>query len=166
MKKGEKVIFGGVALLVVGGVIVNAFRASHFDPEQGRIPFYTTASPELRAAGERLIKDFECRKCHAMWTIRDPMQAVPAPPLDGLGSLKDEAWFYAYFSAPDPQAILPSRLKAEYRMPSFAHVPETERRTLAAYMATLKVEDWYLEETRNREFEKLTGKSLNGESGE
>ena len=86
------------------------------------------------------------------------MQAVPAPSLDGIGSLRDEAWFYRYLSAPSPQDILPSRLKAKYQMPSYADLPESERKILAAYLASLKVEDWYLEEVRKAEYEKLTGK--------
>jgi len=84
---------------------------------------------------------------------------VPSPMLDGMGSLRDEAWLYAYLSAPDPQSILPSRLKKEYRMPSYAGLPEAERRTLAAYLASLRVRDWYLAETRRMEQEKLTGVS-------
>jgi hypothetical protein len=86
------------------------------------------------------------------------MQTVPAPALDGIGSLRSEKFFYEYFSAEDPKTILPSRLKEEFQMPSYAHLPEEDRRILAAYMSSLKVEDWYLEETRKREYEKLTGK--------
>ncbi len=87
-----------------------------------------------------------------MWEL------VPAPALDGIGSVRDEAWFYAYFSSPDPQAVLPSRLKPEFRMPSYLYLKEQDRRTLAAYMASLRVKDWYLEETKKAEYEKLTGK--------
>lgn len=43
-------------------------------------------------------------------------------------------------------------------MPSYAHLPEQDRKVLAAYMASLKVKDWYLEETKKAEYEKLTGK--------
>jgi hypothetical protein len=43
-------------------------------------------------------------------------------------------------------------------MPSFSQLPESDRHALAGYMASLKVKDWYLEETRKAEFEKLTGK--------
>lgn len=85
------------------------------------------------------------------------MRSVPAPALDGIGSLHDEQWFFDYFSADDPQQIQPSRLKAEYQMPSYAHLPEHERRTLAAYMASLKVKDWYLDEAREARCRKLTG---------
>lgn len=42
-------------------------------------------------------------------------------------------------------------------MPSYAHLPEQERRQLASYMASLKVKDWYLHETKKAEYEKLTG---------
>lgn len=87
---------------------------------------------------------------------------VPAPVLDGIGSLRDEQWFYAYFSAENPQAILSTRLKKMYQMPSYAHLPEDERKILASYMASLKVQDWYLEETKKAEFEKLTGKPYLG----
>ena len=48
-------------------------------------------------------------------------------------------------------------LKQEYRMPSYAGMPENERHTLASYLASLKVRDWYLEQTRQAEYEKLTG---------
>lgn len=89
------------------------------------------------------------------------MQSVPAPALDGLGSLKSEEWFFNYFSAENPQAIVPTRLKAEFKMPSFAYAPEEDRKILSEYMASLKVEDWYLEETKKREYEKLTGKEPN-----
>lgn len=87
------------------------------------------------------------------------MQSVPAPPLDGIGTLKTEAWLYDYFSAENPQSILPSRLKPQYRMPSLAKLTEAERRDLAAYMASLKVEDWYLEETKKAEHDALFGKT-------
>lgn len=87
------------------------------------------------------------------------MRAVPAPALDGIGSLRDRDWLYAYLSADDPQSILPSRLKKEYQMPSYAGLPERERRILAEYLASLRVEDWYLEETRMAECSKLTGET-------
>ena len=42
-------------------------------------------------------------------------------------------------------------------MPSYASLPEQDRRVLAQYLASLKVKDWYLEQTRKAEYEKLTG---------
>ena len=86
------------------------------------------------------------------------MASVPAPALDGIGAIRSEEWLYDYLSAENPQNILPTRLSSTYKMPSFAHLPEEDRRTLAAYLASLQVEDWYLEETRKAEYEKLTGK--------
>ena len=74
-----------------------------------------------------------------------------------MGSLRDEEWLYTYFSAEDPQSIVPSRLKLKYRMPSFAKIPDADRRMLAKYISSLKVEDWYLEETKKSAYEKLTG---------
>ena len=112
----------------------------------------------MREAGD-LYRSNNCRHCHSLWSVKSALESVPAPALDGIGSLRSEDWFYQYFSSPDPQNILPSRLKAEYRMPSFAQLPDGERRTLAKYMASLKVKDWYLEGTRAAEYEKLTGKA-------
>jgi len=42
-------------------------------------------------------------------------------------------------------------------MPSYSHLPQQDRETLAAYMASLKVEDWYLEDLKKLEYKKLTG---------
>ena len=53
--------------------------------------------------------------------------------------------------------MLKGRLKREWSMPSYAHLTESERRTLAAYMASLQVEDWYLDELKKLEYKKLTG---------
>jgi hypothetical protein len=155
MKRGEKVILAGIAVAVVG---LAGFKfLTRGEPDRG-IPFHTTASDELAQAATAIYQHNGCKDCHALWSERDMLQAVPAPALDGIGSLRDEEWLYRYFSAENPQQILPTRLKKEYRMPSYAKLPEQERRTLARYMASLKVDDWYLEETRKAEYEKLTGK--------
>ena len=158
MRKGEKGIFIVMAVVIVIFFGINSHRHSQVEGEDPGIPFYTVADKELQNAGAALYKKYDCRDCHSIWGIRNPMQSVPSPSLDGIGSLKTEQWLYDYFSAEDPQQIIPSRLKAEYQMPSFAHLPEEERRTLAAYFASLKVEDWYLEEVKKSEYEKLTGK--------
>lgn len=161
MRKGEKVILAG-SVLAVAAVIAIKFSLGHFDisGEKG-IPFYTNASAELKAAATRVYNAQNCKNCHSLWTVRSMLQHVPAPALDGIGSLHDENWFFAYFSAADPQTILPSRLKKEYQMPSFAELPEQERRLLAQYMASLKVEDWYFPQVKKDEYEKLTGKVFN-----
>ena len=160
MRRGEK----GILALAVLSVVILAVVKSWQDQSQTQtifdrgVPFYTTASPEMKVAGSDLYRRLECKSCHSLWSVRDMTANVPAPALDGIGSLRDEQWFYAYFSAESPQAMLPSRLKKKYQMPSYAHLPEQERKLLAAYMSSLKVEDWYLEETRKAEYEKLTGK--------
>ncbi len=156
MKQGEKIILGAIVVAVVG---TSAFKLIMRDPSPDKgIPFHTTASAELASEATAIYKRNSCKDCHSLWTERDMLQSVPAPALDGIGSLHDEEWFYKYFSAPNPQEIVPTRLKKQYRMPSYASLPEQERRTLARYMASLKVDDWYLEETRKAEYEKLTGK--------
>ncbi len=158
MKRGEAVILAMIGVVVVGLTARNIISLrSQKQPDPG-IPFYTTADPALARRAGDLYRENNCRQCHSLWTVKSVFESVPAPALDGIGSLHSEEWFYRYFSAPDPQDMVPSRLKAEYRMPSLASLPEDERRTLAQYMASLKVKDWYLESTRAAEYEKLTGK--------
>lgn len=162
MRVGERnilIIMAAVAILLM---VYRGYQIAS-EPSDPGIPFYTTASPELKRQAELVYKDNNCSDCHSLWTVRNMSESVPAPRLDGIGSLRDEQWFYDYFSAQDPQAVLPSRLKKEYKMPSFAHLPEQDRRLLAAYMSSLKVEDWYLEETMKSEFEKLTGNKMPAE---
>jgi sulfur-oxidizing protein SoxX len=159
MRRGEVLILATIGLVVAGIMARNAINLHYADGQDRGIPFYTTADSALAQAGGDLYRDNHCRQCHSLWTMKNPFESVPAPALDGIGSLRSEEWFYQYFSSPDPQSILPSRLKAEYRMPSFATLPQNERRTLAKYMASLKVKDWFLEGARAAEYEKLTGKA-------
>ncbi|MGO9038210.1 MAG: c-type cytochrome [Steroidobacteraceae bacterium] len=159
MRRGEALILATIGVVVAGIMARNAINL-HYATEQDRgIPFYSTADRQLAREAGDLYRSNNCRQCHSLWTVKSPFESVPAPALDGIGSLRSEEWFYQYFSAADPQSILPSRLKAEYRMPSFASLSDGERRTLAKYMASLKVKDWYLDSTRAAEYEKLTGKA-------
>lgn len=158
MRRGEKWILGGTAVLVLGLMVRNYIGIHGTSSQDKSIPFYSTASDELVRAGAKLYKAHNCKKCHSLWTVKNVMTTVPAPALDGIGSLRSEEWLYDYFSAKDPQQLLKGRLKAEWSMPSYAHLPEDERRTLAAYMASLKVEDWFLDDLKKLEYKKLTGK--------
>lgn len=157
MRRAEKVIISIIVgvIVLVGGV--KAWLGQFKINETADVPFYTTASNDLNRHANAIYKQQNCKQCHLLWGSRDLTQAVPAPSLDGIGSLHDEAWFFTYFSAEDPQALIPSRLKKQYRMPSYAQLPESERRALAQYMASLKVKDEYLDEVRKAEYEKLTG---------
>lgn len=155
MKSGEKFVLGVIAALFVFGVVRNEVHVE--DKHEKDIPYYSTATPEVASQAMDVYRDNGCKSCHSLWTSKDMTQNVPAPIMDGIGSIRDEAWLYDYLSAPDPQAVIPSRLKKQYRMPSFASLPEADRRVLAKYLASLKVQDWYLEETRKAEYEKLTG---------
>ncbi len=156
MKSGERNIYIGIAVLVVVMMVYRGYQEVT-DPDPG-IPFYTTASTELQQAADKIYKENKCSNCHTLWMTRNMMANVPAPPLDGIGAIRSEEWFFEYLSAENPQDILPTRLSNTYKMPSYAHLPESDRRTLAAYLASLQVEDWFLEETRKMEYEKLTGK--------
>lgn len=157
MRKGEKNILLGIVVFTIAVMSFKAWQVSNQEEDPG-IPFYSTASEELATKGSVLYRQFKCRDCHSLWGVRNVMQAVPTPALDGMGSLRDEEWLFNYFSAETPQSILPSRLKKQYQMPSFAFLSEQDRRTLAKYIASLKVEDWYLEELKKTEYERLTGK--------
>ena len=157
MKPGEKIVFVVIAIVVIGFMGRNLWRLNTIQEVDKGIPYFSTASATLERAATDIYRQQNCKSCHSLWTVRDLIKAVPAPILDGVGSLRSEDWFYQYFSASSPQAILPSRLKKEYQMPSYAQLPENERRLLARYMASLKVKDWYLEETRKAEHEMLTG---------
>jgi sulfur-oxidizing protein SoxX len=159
MKRGEALILATIGVVVAGIMARNAINLHSRTQQDPGIPFYSTATSSLAREGGDLYRSNNCRQCHSLWTVKNAFESVPAPVLDGIGSLRSEEWFYRYFSGPDPQSILPSRLKPEYRMPSFASLPDGERRMLARYMASLKVKDWYLESTRAAEYEKLTGKA-------
>ncbi len=155
MKAGEKFVLGSIGVLLLFGLIRSTM---HVKQEHERdIPYYSTAPQDVAARATEIYRVNGCKECHSLWTMKDMMESVPAPILDGIGSLRTEAWLYDYLSSADPQSILKSRLKKEYRMPSYASLPEQDRRVLAQYLASLKVKDWYLEQTRKAEYEKLTG---------
>ncbi|HXH71371.1 MAG TPA: cytochrome c [Mariprofundaceae bacterium] len=156
MKTGERwiaIAIAGLVLFAVG----KAIFSGHPTKKDEEVPFYSTADEATAKAAADLYRGLSCRDCHAIWGVKNVMQLVPAPSLDGIGSLRDEAWLYRYFSAENPQTILPSRLKKQYQHPSYANLPESQRKLLARYFASMKVKDWYLEETRKAEQQKLTG---------
>ena len=158
MKKGEKWVFIGLGVFAVVVMVVKGIIISQDEEVDPGIPFYTTVSPEFAKKSSVLYRKYKCRDCHSLWGIRNIMQAVPAPALDGMGEFRDEAWLYEYLSAENPQSIIPSRLKQRYQMPSFSKIPESDRRMLARYFSSLKIEAWYLEEATKTRYEKLTGK--------
>jgi hypothetical protein len=159
MRKGEKGILIGIGIFVIvaGGYMY--WQTDKRDMSGQQVPFYSTATPQLASHASELYHKYDCRSCHVLWGVRDVMRAVPSPSLDGIGSLRSREWLAAYMAAEDPQSILPSRLKAEFRMPSYANIPAEEREVLVDYLASLKVKDWYLEEAKKSEYEKLTGET-------
>jgi len=146
------------AALLVFAVIQSMIHPTDVDHSKQGLPYYSTADAALARSGALLYKRMQCRNCHAIWSVKNMYETVPAPSLDGIGSWRTEEWLYHYFSSDNPQSILPSRLKKKFRMPSYAKIPEQNRRLLAAYFASLKVKGWYLEQTRKAEHKKLTGK--------
>lgn len=164
LRGGEKAILGIIAAIVLVLMGRNFWSIETNKVKDKGIPYYTTASKELSLKATDIYRQNNCSDCHSLWAVRNIMQNVPAPILDGIGSLHSEDWFYRYFSATDPQSIVPSRLKKEYRMPSYRNLPEQDRHILAKYMASLKVKDWYLQATRKAEYEKLTGKPYHDSS--
>ena len=155
MKAGEKFVLVSIGLLVLFSVVRSELHVK--EKHDNDIPFYSTASYDVASNAMDVIRKNNCKNCHSLWTLKDMLESVPAPMLDGIGSLRTEDWFYDYLSSPDPQKILPTRLKKEYAMPSYASLPEADRRLLAKYLSSLKVKDWYLEQTKEAEYKKLTG---------
>jgi len=157
MRKGDWLIAGLIGLVVVFAVVKGTYSTLHPIKDEG-IPFYSTASQEVQIKASDMYRDMGCRDCHSLWGVKNIMETVPAPNLDGIGSLRSEQWLYEYFSAENPQKIIPTRLKAKYAMPSYASMSEEDRRFMAKYFASLRVKDWYLEEVKASEYKKLTGK--------
>jgi sulfur-oxidizing protein SoxX len=155
MKRGEKAVLALIGAVVVVGVVRSEMHV--VEKHDREIPFYSTATPDVARKAMDIYHGNGCKSCHTLWTLRDILQSVPAPMLDGIGSLRTESWLYKYLSSPNPQRILPSRLKKEYQMPSYASLPDDDRKLLAQYLASLKVKDWYLDQTKQAEYEKLTG---------
>jgi len=158
--KWVTVINTAIILLVVAlvvGVAQSIIKPTVNNDEKG-LPFYSTASQQVQQQGADLYKSLQCRNCHVIWAVKSLYETVPAPSLDGIGSLRSEAWLYKYFSSENPQSMLPTRLKAKFKMPSYAGLSESERRLLAKYFSSLRVKDWYLNDTIRAEQKKLTGK--------
>jgi cbb3-type cytochrome oxidase cytochrome c subunit len=155
MKSGEKFVLISIIGLLAFGIVRTLTHVE--ESHESEIPFYSTASANVASKATDIYRTYTCRSCHSLWSLKDVMQSVPAPMMDGIGSLHTEEWIYAYLSSSNPQSIIPSRLKKKYQMPSYANMPEADRRLLANYLASLKVKDWYLEQTKNEEHDKLTG---------
>lgn len=155
MRLGEKLIVGLIGAVVLFGVVRSLVHVEK--KHDMEIPYYSTASNEVATAAMDVYHRNDCKDCHSLWTLKNMLESVPAPNLDGIGSIRSEAWLYDYLSSVNPQSTLASRLKKKYRMPSYASLAETDRRLLAKYLASLKVKDWYLEQTKKLEYEKLTG---------
>ncbi len=158
MKRGEKATLILIAVVVIALMGRNLWHIEANHEIDKGIPYYSTSTAQIASDAMDVYRQQGCKNCHSLWTVRNPLQNVPAPILDGIGSLRTEEWLYKYLSSPNPQEILPSRLKPEYRMPSYSNISDSDRRLLSQYMASLKVKDWYLEDTRKAEYEKLTGK--------
>jgi len=150
------------AILLFAAALIVAMVQSMVSPTkpdtgENGLPFYSTADAALERSGSQLYQKLKCQKCHKIWAVKNLYETVPAPSLDGIGSLRSEEWLYQYFSSENPQEFLPTRLKAEYKMPSYAYLSKDERIVLSRYFASLKVKGWYLEETKKAEQKKLTG---------
>ena len=165
MRAGDRLIAGMIGLVVLVAVGKGIYTANHPLEDKG-IPFYSTLSEEAQSKGSDLYRELGCRDCHTIWAVKNVMETVPAPSLDGIGSLRSEAWLYAYFSAENPQSIIPTRLKKKYGMPSYAHLSEEQRHLLAEYFAAMKVKDWYLDEVKAAEYKKLTGNVYPAQQGQ
>ena len=155
MKRGEKAVLVLIGFVLLASVVWSSTRV--VEKHDRDIPFYSDATADVARKAMDVYHENGCKSCHSLWTLQDMTQSVPAPMLDGIGSLRTEGWLYVYLTSPNPQAILPSRLKKQYQMPSYASMPDADRKILVQYLASLKVKDWYLAETKKAEYQKLTG---------
>ncbi len=146
-----------LAVTLVIAVVQSIIKPPLVDNGEKGLPFYSTADKQVQQAASDLYHGLQCRNCHVIWSVKSLYETVPAPSLDGIGSLRSEAWLYKYFSSENPQTMLPTRLKVKFKMPSYAGLSEAERRLLAKYFSSLRVKDWYLNDTIRAEQKKLTG---------
>ncbi|MDQ6993011.1 MAG: c-type cytochrome [Mariprofundus sp.] len=146
-----------LAAVFVVAVVQSLISPTKPDTSERGLPYYSTADAALTRSGAALYKKLQCRNCHKIWSVKNLYETIPAPSLDGIGSLRSEEWLYTYFSSKNPQSMLATRLKEKFKMPSYASLSEDDRRVLSLYFASLKVRSWYLEETRKAEQKKLKG---------
>ncbi|OIO69998.1 MAG: hypothetical protein CO186_02275 [Zetaproteobacteria bacterium CG_4_9_14_3_um_filter_49_83] len=146
-----------LAMTFIAAIVQSIINPAPVDTSEKGLPFYSTANAALERSGAELYKSLQCRSCHTIWGVKSIYETVPAPSLDGIGSWRSEEWLFAYFSAVNPQEMLPTRLKEKYKMPSYSNLSVTERDILAKYFSSLKVRAWYLEEARKAEEKKLKG---------
>jgi cbb3-type cytochrome oxidase cytochrome c subunit len=155
MRRGEKAVLFLIAFVLLASMVWSSTRV--VEKHDRDIPFYSEATADVARKAMDIYHENGCKSCHSLWTLQDMTQSVPAPMLDGIGSLRTEDWLRVYLTSSNPQAILPSRLKKQYQMPSYASMPDADRKILVQYLASLKVKDWYLAETKKAEYQKLTG---------
>ena len=99
MRKGEKGIIAVILAVSAIVMLVQGWNISQEKEKDPGIPFYSTSPKELASRASELYRRYDCRDCHSLWGIRNILQAVPAPSLDGIGSWRDEKWLFDYFSA-------------------------------------------------------------------
>jgi len=130
VRKGEKVIWGGAAMIAAVALYMG-YVVYHAPPEV--MPTYQVESPAA-ARGELVYRKNNCSVCHTIWNLG----GSKGGPLDGVGSRRDPDWLIRYLAAENPQVILPSTQKRIYQMPSFAGLSEGDRADLVAYLSSLK----------------------------
>ncbi len=104
--------------------------------EEDYNPYYQEIT-EASEKGHQVYRKYECYKCHRIIG----MGHLPGPKLDGLASRRSREWLENYLTSPDPQKIIPSRFKKEFRMPSYASMPKKEREQLLDYLLSLKMKE-------------------------
>jgi len=133
VKKGEKVIWILSAMITAGALYVGYVV---YNAPAKLMPNYQLESEEA-SRGELLYRQNGCTNCHKIWNLG----GRKGGPLDGVGSRRDSAWLTAYLSTDDPQSMVPSEVKAVFKMPSFAFLSEGERSDLVAFLSSLKIRD-------------------------
>ena len=75
MRKGEKNILVGTAVVVLSFMAIKTYYISHEKTQDQGIPFYSTASKTLQQKAATIIREKNCRDCHLLWAQRNTTNA-------------------------------------------------------------------------------------------
>lgn len=140
MKKGEKILFGIVALLVVITVInftvLESIRRHSEKPLFPVLTHFVFSDEGLR--GYKIYQQRDCYTCHRAVGSGTSMGVS----LDGLGSKHDVDYFYSFLKK--PELVYGSKTMDHGARPKDAAyvstLPDSELRTMAVFLSELKAD--------------------------
>jgi cytochrome c553 len=141
MKKGEKILLGVIALLVLftiaGGVAMEWVRQHSDKPMFPILTHFDFSGDGLH--GFDLYRQSNCNSCHRAVGSGTSMGVS----LDGLGSKHDAAYFYSFLKEPDKTfAALGTRTMDHGKPPKDAayvsSLPDADLHAIAVFLSQLK----------------------------